>query len=116
MGIERRRYKRWRVSAPVKIELIGPAKGLYWGSLSRDVSAGGLKVIMSEFLPKGSKLKVELFLENVKRLFRARARLVWVEQLPWRDDAFRVGMEFMEIEKRDKAELMKLADYYAGRN
>ncbi len=113
IGKERRRYPRWDARFPVKIRELGE-KGFYAGSLSRDISAGGIKIITDKFIPKGTQLALELFLENRKRLINAKARVAWLEQLPYRDDSYNVGLEFEEINPSYKKELLRLTEVYSS--
>ncbi len=112
-GADRRKYPRWQARFPVRFRLLGKP-GTYVGSLSRDVSAGGVKIITDKFVPKDANLEVELFLENVKRLIPAKARVVWLEQLPYGSDSFRLGLEFREMNPRDRQYLLRLSEQYVN--
>lgn len=111
---ERRRYRRWQLRVPVRFKVQGKPQ-VFTGSLSRDVSAGGIRVLTDQFLPKDTPLEVELFLEPFKRLIPARARVVWLEQVPYRDDAYQMGLEFSYIEPAHRNDIMRLAEVY-GKN
>jgi len=113
LGSDRRRYPRWQTRFPVRFRLLGKPS-VYVGSLSRDISAGGVKIIADQFVPKNATLEVEIFLENVKRLVPAHARVVWLEQLPYGSDSFRLGLEFNEINPRDRQYLQRLVSEYSS--
>ncbi len=110
---DRRRYPRWQTRFPVRFRVLGRPR-IYVGSLSRDVSAGGVRIVADRFVPKGSALEVELFLEKMKRMVPARARVVWLEQLPHGSDSFRLGLEFYEINPRDQRYLQWLVSEYSN--
>ena len=112
MGItERRKFPRWRAGVPIRYRLLGES-GTYYGSLSKDIGAGGVRVITNRFLPKNRLLDVEISLDRAKRTFLAKGRIAWSETLPYRDDAFASGIEFCEMNGRDRKDLKSYIDHY----
>ena len=112
MGItERRKYPRWRANLPVRYRLLGES-GMYRGSLSKDIGTGGVRVVTDRFLPKDKALNVEISLGKAKRRFLAKGRIAWTEFVRYRDDAFASGIEFTEMNEKDKRDLAAYVDYY----
>ncbi len=112
MGVqERRMYPRWRASLPIRYKILGES-GIYHGSLSKDIGAGGVRVITDRFLARDRLLDVEISLDRAKRRFLAKGRIAWTEFLPYRDDAFASGIEFCEMNVKDQRDLRNYIDYY----
>jgi len=89
---ERRRYKRFSLLIPLKIQRFYSNK--IENTITRDISQGGLR-IKSEcfFMPKE---RIKILLDNP--LFNAvNGRIVWIKkmQLP---DSFEAGIEFIELD------------------
>ncbi len=112
LSLDRRRYPRWQVRCPVRFKVLGE-RGTYVGSLSRDLSAGGVKIITDRFVRKDSAVKVEVFLENVKRMVEAWAKVIWLEQVPYGGDMFRMGLKFENIDPKDKEYIHRLSLRYS---
>ena len=100
MAEEKRKFPRTSISFPVECDL-APKKS-YFYTVSKDLSAGGLKIITDTFLAKGSTIKVKLNLVN--QLVPAKARVVWCAKERF-GDRYAVGLELMEINSRGKQEL-----------
>ena len=71
-------------------------------SSTRDVSAGGFRVIMREMLPVGSRLRVEIHVPPLNRSIQIEGRVV--RCLPTQG-GFDLGIQFLKIDPPDRTQL-----------
>ncbi len=104
---ERRRYPRLKYTNAIQYRDVFKPRPLLFGCVSRDLSAGGLRVTASRTLPKDARLVVLLSLPDSFRQVRAISRVIWQSQLP-RGTAYEYGLQFIEITDEDRN---AIADY-----
>ena len=87
---EKRRYSRIELRQPVQFQSTNYA--LERGSLSCDLSEGGVRVDTYDFLPLGTELTLHIRLA-VEKIVEYVGRVVWVRKFPFAD-RYQVGLEF----------------------
>ena len=108
-GGDRRRFPRLQAGLPVEIRpLIQPLQWLE-GSLSRDLSTGGLRVTMGRFLPRNSQVVMQFAPPGTGRKLRAVGRVSWVRERPF-GDFHDCGLEFVEISADDREAIAGLVE------
>ncbi|MDH7513636.1 MAG: PilZ domain-containing protein [Clostridiales bacterium] len=103
-GTERRRYPR--VMVPVVCRMPGgkAAQGRRVSNLSR----GGVRVYSDERMVAGQVVELEFLLPHGPS-FKARARVVWIKDLPPESPGvYDVGLEFVRLSKKVKKELSQV--------
>ena len=91
---ERRQFKRVKLSEPVQYH---PKDSLnISGSLSRDISEGGLRLTTSEFIPLDTELALSIQL-SAEEVIDCLGKVVWVEQLP-HTERYQAGLKFEETD------------------
>ena len=93
-GAERRRYKRVDFREPVQFGSVNPVR--CGGCLSCDLSEGGLRVNVNEFVPPGTGLTLQIPLAAQKFVEHA-GRVAWVSKLPFME-RYQLGLEFSKDE------------------
>lgn len=88
---DRREFPRVRYAEPVGIE--NPVPLVIEGGLSCDLSVGGLRLNVSDFIPAGTELTVQIRLNN-GRVEDCRARVAWVEKQRF-SDRYYIGLRFL---------------------
>ncbi|MBI3602183.1 MAG: PilZ domain-containing protein [Candidatus Omnitrophica bacterium] len=68
------------------------------GSLARDISQGGVKLRVNEFIALNTILELQIQLPGQIQLMKAHAKVVWARELPYRDDGWQVGLELIASE------------------
>ena len=63
------------------------------GSLAGDISQGGLKLSVNEFIPLETVLELQIRLPGQIQVIPARAKVVWIKELPYRDDSWEIGVQ-----------------------
>ncbi len=94
---ERRRAPRYRVNWPVRYQrvaatAINPAK-------SRDLSATGVALVVSERLEIGSRIQMELSLPNRSAPLMVTGQVIWRREGPGADQRiFYIGVHFLGLQ------------------
>ena len=95
--LERRRYVRVPKDSQLSYEAIPERKVAKY--LSRDISQGGVRFFVHEFVPKDSLLRVKLTLEQVPFYFEAVVKVRWVRE-DTRNERYEIGAEFINIPQK----------------
>jgi len=64
------------------------------GSLSGDISEGGLRLSVQEFIPLNTIVRLNIHVSDSARVLPAQGRVVWVREVP-QSDRYDVGIEFI---------------------
>ena len=99
----KRQFSRIKLVSPLRFQVRG--KPEYDNSVIDDISIGGLSFRNGKFIPPNTLLSLEMSV--LSRALRAVGRVAWVNNLPF-SDRFKLGVEFLELEGKDK---MFLEDY-----
>jgi len=106
--IERRKYVRIPESSPISYRIMPNVK--IGSFVTKDISQGGIRFSVHEFIPKGSFLKIRFTIEKLYFSFEALVRIVWIVEQP-RSEKFEIGVEFVNIPKQTTDHLI---DYIRG--
>ena len=98
---ERRRYPRLNLKDATRFRELLKPQNKFAGSLSRDVSAGGISFTSSLFLPKEARLVTLLTLPDSLKELRSICRVAWVRKQPYADQ-YHFGLQFVEILPEDR--------------
>ncbi len=106
---ERRRYSRINFRIPMRYRKIEANMREFKGSLMKDISAGGARMTIFEFLPLNLRLATEIPLISGLRPIRGAGRVAWVNKVAY-GDQYDVGLEFIEIEPED---IIQISEFIA---
>ncbi|MCM8778775.1 MAG: PilZ domain-containing protein [Candidatus Omnitrophica bacterium] len=101
---ERRKYPRINFNTLVTYQTKGEPKIDY--TLTRDISEGGIGLILEKFVPKNTELILTFNLKTGSNFLRAPARVAWIEKLPYAE-RYRAGLEFRELEPLNRLNLKR---------
>lgn len=101
MAAEKRRFPRLKAGVAVEFRRLTEPRQRLEGSLSRDLSAGGVCLTANRFLARDSRLVLLFTPAGVGRQLRAVARVSWVRERPI-GDLCDLGLEFAEISDQDR--------------
>ena len=104
--IERRRFQRAESNLPVKYRNLKMA-ATPAGSLTKNISEGGIRFKTNEFISLACRLVVEINIPTVQRPIKAISKVAWIRRLP-STDQYEMGNQFLEMTKEDKS---RIADY-----
>ncbi len=97
----RREFKR--IHAPIFCRPVGLSFKLRQPKVQpQDISLGGMRIYSDEAMAKGTKLEVELFLQDGTSI-TCKVEVVWVEALPADAPAKHdVGLKFIDVRSDDQ--------------
>lgn len=102
---EKRRHLRVDSKLPIEYRDLRKGSLLPKGSLTRNISEGGICFQSKEFMSLACRLVVEIRLPNVPKPIKAISKIAWVKRLPT-SDQYELGNQFLEIAKEDKAHIL----------
>ena len=102
---ERRKFVRIPENLPISYKLMPSIKTEE--IITQDISQGGLRFFVYEFVPKNNFLKIRITLKKIYFSFEALVRVVWIKEQPLAE-RYEVGVEFINMPK-ETAE--RLIDY-----
>jgi hypothetical protein len=86
----KRRFQRFSMSEPVGYQQEGRSPE---GSLSEDISQAGIKLNVSQFIPLNTTLELRIQVPGHVGTVAVLGKVVWVKEVPYRDDAWEIGLE-----------------------
>lgn len=89
-GLERRQFKRARYIEPVGLQIIKPEKTA--GCLSADLSEGGLRLKVTDYITPGTELALKVQLENFQ-VYEFIGRVAWAEKDRF-NERYQIGVNF----------------------
>ncbi len=87
---EKRFFERFPHSEPIHLQFKDPRVST--GCLARDLSEGGVRVRLNDFIPLNTELVAEVRLRD-ENIVESSARVVWVEKSRF-GDYYQAGLEF----------------------
>ena len=91
---EKRRFSRIIFKQPVQFQLKDPIQ--LGGSLSFDLSEGGVRIRLNDFIPLAAELTIQIQL-TIEQTVDCVGRVVWVRKVPF-SDSYHAGLEFIATE------------------
>lgn len=91
-------------SSQISYEVMPNAKrGEY---VTRDISQGGLRFLIHEFIPEKSLLKIRLTLKKRTFSFEAVVKFVWIRRES-HNDRYEIGVEFIDLPEQAAKHLIE---------
>ena len=91
---EKRRFVRITFKQPVQFQWKDPVP--LGGSLSFDLSEGGIRIRLNDFIPLAAELPLQIQLA-IEQAVDCIGRVVWIRKVP-SSDSYHAGLEFIETE------------------
>lgn len=104
--IEKRKHTRLKFNVPVRYRKIKADSQELKGTLIRDISRGGLKMLAYEFLPLNLRLAMEIPLVSGLKAVEGTARVAWVKKTGITPQ-YEVGVEFVNLNQGDAEQIAK---------
>ena len=112
---EKRRHKRVESSFPVQYRNLRKAGVMPAGSMTQNLSEGGVCFKSNEFVSLACRLVVEISLPNIPKPVKAISKVAWIRKIP-STDQYELGNQFLEITKEDRANIMNFVNQAMGQN
>ena len=103
-AVERRRFQRIDSNLPLRYKNLKTAT-VPMGSVTKDISEGGMRFKTNEFISLACRLVVEITLPMAPKPIKAISKVAWIRKLS-SGDQYELGNQFLGISKEDKAIVM----------
>lgn len=98
---EKRRFQRLESRFPLKYKDLRKTGEEFRGTISKNISEGGVRFRSDRFISLACRLVVEINVPPMEKPIRAISKIAWIKKLPAGDD-YEVGNQFLEISREDK--------------
>jgi c-di-GMP-binding flagellar brake protein YcgR len=101
---EQRRHTRLESVLPLKYKNLRKSAVSPIGSLTRNISEGGVCFESSEFISLACRMVVEISLPTVPKPIKAISKVAWIRKIP-SSEQYELGNQFLEMSKEDKVQI-----------
>ena len=101
---ERRRQFRINTTMSVQYRGIKQADDSVVTAISRDISTGGVRLLVNEFISVFTRLVLDIAVPSTPKPVRAVSKVAWIRKRPY-GEQYEVGAQFMDISKEDKKDV-----------
>jgi c-di-GMP-binding flagellar brake protein YcgR len=104
-GRDKRRFPRLPFKEAVKFQI-----GEYTcpdGSLSKDISRGGISLTVNEFIPVKGQVVVYLQRNGESRLVELKGVVAWIKIIP-ESERYQIGVEFCDLDESVRREVNRI--------
>jgi len=102
---DKRRYKRVESVLPVQFKNLRKATDPANGTLTHNISEGGVCFMTKEFISLACRLVVEINLPALPKPIKAISKIAWIKKIPT-NNQYMLGNQFLEMTKEDRAHVM----------
>ncbi|MEI6863355.1 MAG: PilZ domain-containing protein [Candidatus Omnitrophota bacterium] len=106
---DNRRYKRVESVLPVQFRNLRKVTDSVSGTLSHNLSEGGVCFMTKEFISLACRLVVEITLPTLPKPIKAISKIAWIKKIPT-DNQYMLGNQFLEMTKEDRAHVMNFVN------
>lgn len=110
---DKRRHKRVDSNFPVQYRNLRKAGVPAAGTITRNLSEGGVCFKSNEFVSLACRLVLEISLPNATKPVKAISKVAWIRKVP-SSDQYELGNQFLEITKEDKVALTNFVSQALG--
>ena len=104
--LEKRKFPRLPLTVKVKYEVLKVSPLRAEETQSKDVSAGGICLVVREKINIGALLRLKLSLHGEVNFIIVKGTVVWAEEFSVNDyKAYDCGIEFIDVDPQDKKTL-----------
>lgn len=104
---EKRKFVRLNTACDVSYSVLDVKPREVDRSQTRNISAGGICLIVNEELKPGSILGLDFVLGDKKTIIQAKGRIAWIKpfKIATEQERFDCGIEFTEISSADREKI-----------
>ena len=107
---EKRKYKRVKTHIPVRYRKLGDSEVMaVTGSITRNLSRGGVRFRVQGFISRACRLILELDLPMFGKPVKVISKVAWIHKAQSGDD-YEIGGQFLEISRKDKELVSEYVD------
>jgi hypothetical protein len=90
--MDQRQFTRFPFNEPVNYQSGEDPSN---GSLAGDISEGGVRIRVQEFIPLRTILSLKIHMNNPPRVVPIKGQVMWVREVP-ESEVFDIGIRFLE--------------------
>ena len=113
MGEEQRRFPRIPEAFTVMYRVSGELASSWCEVVTQNVSAGGVRFLVSEALDAGTTIMLRLALPGLSQPLQINGQVVWSRMQA--SGVAEVGVEFLDVSERDQRMIDRLVGFLRGR-
>ena len=98
---ERRQQQRVYMTMSVQYRGIRQANNSVVNAISRDISTGGVRLLVNEFISVFTRLVLEIAVPSAPKPVRVVSKIAWVRKRPY-GEQYEVGAQFVEMSEEDR--------------
>jgi len=99
---DKRKHPRVTTHIPLKYRKLGTSESESRnGTISRNLSEGGVRFVSPDFIPRACRLILELDMPMFTKPIKAISKIAWIRKTSSGND-YEMGNQFLEISKKDK--------------
>ena len=106
---EKRKHKRVDSNLAVQYKNLRQIGEMPCGSLTRNLSEGGVCFKSNKFISLACRLVLEINLPNSPKPIKAISKVAWIRKVP-SSDQYELGNQFLEITREDKTSIMNFVN------
>jgi len=106
---DKRRHKRVESNLPLQYKNLRRHSELPTGSLTKNLSEGGVSFKSNEFISLACRLVVEISIPSIPKPIKAISRVAWIRKLP-AGDQYELGNQFLDMAKEDKQHIINFVN------
>lgn len=107
--IEKRKFHRITASLPLRYKELRGKTYLSKGTLTRDLSEGGVRFHTDKFVSLACHLVLEIKLPSIGKPMRTISKIAWIKKLP-AGDRYEVGNQFLAMTDEDASLIASYAE------
>lgn len=112
---EKRRYPRLESTLPLRYKNLKKMSTSPIGSLTRNISEGGICFESNEFISLACRLVLEISLPTNPKPIKAISKVAWIRRIP-STNQYELGNQFLEMSKEDKTHVMNFVNSILNTN
>jgi len=106
---ERRQYPRVNTTMSIQYRGIRQASDSVMGAIARDISSGGIRVLVNEFISVFTRLVVEVYIPSTSEAVKVVSKVAWIQKRP-HGEQYEVGMQFMDMAEEDRRNISEFVE------
>lgn len=106
---ERRQQLRVNTAMSVQYRGIRQADDSVVSAISRDISTGGVSLLVNEFISVFTRLVLDIAVPSAPKPVRVVSKVAWIRKRPY-GEQYEVGAQFMDMSEEDKRGVFDFVD------
>lgn len=106
---ERRQYPRVNTTMSIQYRGMRQASDSVMGAIARDISSGGIRVLVNEFISVFTRLVVEVYIPSTSEAVKVVSKVAWIQKRP-HGEQYEIGMQFLDMAEEDRRNISEFVE------